>query len=298
MRRAFILAGLVTLIALGVSAYAYSASGKSRVIERPEPVADGVNVILDLKSVDIDRNQITLRAELVPRGRYLNEAEDTFAVPLRVTTKYVVSGPAISDVPAGQPVGNSYELVFPIDGDAQRYPLDRYEYSYTDPQSPGGLIPAPLIRIDTMVGNVAKPAIVSLWSDPGSLEGWTEQWNVVAAGPTLKAKLIIERSGGLLAFVTVVVALFIVVVGLTLVVAWSAFTGRKPAEAPFASWFAVMLFALIPLRINLPGAPPIGAWIDVLVFYWIEIALLAAMVIFIAGWFRFRRTADAPEVTS
>ena len=33
---------------------------------------------------------------------------------------------------------------------------------------------------------------------------------------------------------------------------------------------------MVPLRINLPGAPPIGVWMDVLVFYWVVMALMVA----------------------
>ena len=75
-------------------------------------------------------------------------------------------------------------------------------------------------------------------------------------------------------------------------VAWSVATERRPVEPTFASWFAAMLFALIPLQNFLPGVPPVGAWIDVCVFLWVEVVLLASMGVFVVSWFRFRSRPD------
>lgn len=38
-----------------------------------------------------------------------------------------------------------------------------------------------------------------------------------------------------------------------------------------------LLFALIPLRGFLPGDPPLGSWIDVLVFFWVELILMLSV---------------------
>ena len=50
-----------------------------------------------------------------------------------------------------------------------------------------------------------------------------------------------------------------------------------------------MLFAVVPLRNLLPGAPPAGAWIDQAVVLWLLTALAAAMVLYIVAW---RRQSD------
>jgi hypothetical protein len=38
--------------------------------------------------------------------------------------------------------------------------------------------------------------------------------------------------------------------------------GRRKFVPPFVTWFAAMLFAVIPIRNLLSGAPPSGAWMD------------------------------------
>ena len=45
-----------------------------------------------------------------------------------------------------------------------------------------------------------------------------------------------------------------------------------------------MLFAVVPLRTFLPGAPPPGAWVDEAIVLWVLIGLAAAMVIYIVCW--------------
>ena len=133
------------------------------------------------------------------------------------------------------------------------------------------------------------------WSREG-LEGWTEHWHLMVDGSTLKTKLMVERSSGLMVFVAIILVLLVVLANLAMLVPWSAFSGRRPVEPGFAGWIAALLFALIPLRINLPGAPPIGAWIDALVFYWVEVIMLFAMAIFVTAWFRFRDEPDYTEL--
>lgn len=297
VRRWYLVVAAVGLCALA-SAYLYSASGKSRYDDVPAQVPDGVNVLLDLVSINPAQHEITMRIELAPQGSYLNEADDTFAVPLRMTTKSVVEGAVVTDIPAGQAVGNDYKLVFPIDGEQQRYPLDEYTYAYEESHRPKVFIPAPLLKIERTDGNAVRPVPVGLWRNPKGLDGWTENWTMAGDGHVLKARLLMTRSGGVLAFVSIVLTLLVVIANLAILVAWSAFTGRRPVESGFAGWLTALLFALIPLRINLPGAPPIGAWLDAVVFFWIEIAILVALVFFVAAWFRYHDVPDYTELNA
>ena len=41
-----------------------------------------------------------------------------------------------------------------------------------------------------------------------------------------------------------------------------------------AALMTALLFALIPLRGFFPGQPPLGSWIDVLVFFWVELIVM------------------------
>ena len=61
--------------------------------------------------------------------------------------------------------------------------------------------------------------------------------------------------------------------------------GRRKFVPPFATWYAANLFAIVPLRNILPGAPPPGSLIDQALVQWVLLAL-AAMALYIFAWVR------------
>ena len=63
-------------------------------------------------------------------------------------------------------------------------------------------------------------------------------------------------------------------------------TGRKEFQMTFTTWFTAMLFAVVPLRNILPGAPPPGAWIDQVLVLWVIVALVSSMVVYVGHWYR------------
>lgn len=295
-RRALMVVAVVAVCA-STSAVLYETSGQSRISSAPDPVSDGVNILLEAADFDPDYNEATLRIELVPVGSHFNDPDDEFAVHLQMITKNVIEGPVVRDIPAGTAVGKDYELVYPVEGDSTRYPLDRYRYSYQYSNDSQSTVSAPLVKIEKVTDSGEEPVPVGLLAGPSDvLEGWADHWDLSVDGSTLKTTLVLERSGALRAFVALVLVLLAVVANLALLVAWSSFTGRRPVEPGYASWLAALLFALIPLRVNLPGAPPIGAWIDAVVFFWVELVLLFAMALFIAAWFRYRDVPDYSEL--
>ncbi|OMC42509.1 hypothetical protein A5744_16585 [Mycobacterium sp. IS-1264] len=52
------------------------------------------------------------------------------------------------------------------------------------------------------------------------------------------------------------------------------------------TWYAAMLFAVIPLRNALPDSPPLGSWIDVSVVRWVIVALVGSMLLYLSCWWR------------
>lgn len=292
-RRGLAAAGLLVLAFLG-TLLGYAQSGKTHVVERSSPVSDGINIELDVLGIDAVSRQISVRAMLVPEGRYFDEDEQAFATSLRVTTRFALRESADFTVEAGQPIGGSFDFDVPVYGNVQVYPFDRYDFSNDDPKKVGRIIPAPLIKIDEVLddGRTAPVPVGVSDRDPGDEPGWTEYWRMITDGSTLNVELVMERSGAVLVAVGIVVFLVLCLAALSASVAWAVATKRRPIEPTFASWFAAMLFALIPLQGFLPGAPPVGAWIDVTVFFWVEIILMAGLAVFIISWFKYREPPD------
>ena len=63
--------------------------------------------------------------------------------------------------------------------------------------------------------------------------------------------------------------------GVSLFVALQTLRNKRRFQPPMTTWYAAMLFAIVPLRNALPDAPPIGSWIDVTVTLWVVAASVA-----------------------
>ena len=167
-------------------------------------------------------------------------------------------------------------------GDPGNWPFDSYQ---TEP-----------ISADAFVGsgdNLKKvPARVEV---TGELDGWDATVNRVhdpAALPTQRGSdngnvvITLRRAKGPLIFDLGICLVLIALPTLALLVAIPMVLGRRKFLPPFATWYAANLFAIVPLRNILPGAPPPGSWIDQAIVQWVLIALVTAMSLYIIAWIR------------
>jgi Domain of unknown function (DUF4436) len=167
-------------------------------------------------------------------------------------------------------------------GDPGNWPFDSYK---TQP-----------ISADAFVGSgdaVKKvPARVEV---TGELDGWDIQVNRLVdpgALPTQRGSdngnvvITLRRAKGPLIFDLGICLVLISLPTLALLVAIPMALGRRKFLPPFATWYAANLFAIVPLRNILPGAPPPGAWIDQAIVQWVLIALVTAMSLYIFAWVR------------
>lgn len=167
-------------------------------------------------------------------------------------------------------------------GDPGNWPFDSYR---TEP-----------IAADAFVGSGENrkkmPARVEV---TGALDGWEVSVNRVhepSALPTSRAAdtgnvvITLKRAKGPLIFDLGICLVLISLPTLALLVAIPMALGRRKFLPPFATWYAANLFAIVPLRNILPGAPPPGAWIDQAIVQWVLIALVTAMSLYILAWVR------------
>jgi hypothetical protein len=107
-------------------------------------------------------------------------------------------------------------------------------------------------------------------------------------------RLNVRRALSSALFGTLICGVLIAIAVLGLFVAVQTLRDRRKFQPPMTTWYAAMLFAVVPLRNALPGVPPFGAWIDVTVVLWVIVALVAAMLLYIVCWWRHLR----PEVVA
>ncbi|WP_186241691.1 DUF4436 domain-containing protein [Mycobacterium simulans] len=128
----------------------------------------------------------------------------------------------------------------------------------------------------------------------GSLDGWdatvTRVHDPDEPDPTVQDDVIItlHRSKSSLIFDVGICLVLLALPALALWVAIPMALGRTTFLPPFATWYAAMLFAIVPLRNIFPGSPPPGSWIDQAFVLWVLIALVVAMFLFVVAWSRQR----------
>jgi hypothetical protein len=167
-------------------------------------------------------------------------------------------------------------------GDPGNWPFDSY---HTEPISADAFVgPADALK--------KVPARVEV---TGSLDGWEISVHRVhdpAALPTSRTMdngnvvIYFKRAKGPLIFDLGICLVLIALPTLALLVAIPMALGRRKFLPPFATWYAANLFAIVPLRNILPGAPPPGSWIDQAIVQWVLIALVTAMSLYIFAWVR------------
>jgi Domain of unknown function (DUF4436) len=164
-------------------------------------------------------------------------------------------------------------------GDPGTWPFDSYR---TEP-----------ISADVFVGTGAErkrlPALVQV---TGAMDGWdasvTRNSDSSETGSHNTSNVIVtmQRAKGPLIFDLGIILVLISLPTLALVVAIPMAMGRRKFVPPFATWYAANLFAIVPLRNILPGAPPPGSMIDQALVQWVLLALATAMALYIYAYIR------------
>lgn len=273
---------LVLLYVTSVGLYARSISDAG-IQQIPDPGDDGVALVLAPRTFSPQDNSLTALVSVSP-GPALLDGERHLLRDLVIELNPVL-GESNFTIDAGT-TPSPLSVVLPADGDVQDYPFDRYQVlmvaTVSTRDGDGALTPVPARAgvIGDLIGwNLSAlevDDVGSLWSDEGLALTGTQ----------------VARAGSTVAISLLILTLMIVLAVLGLLVARSVASKRRRIEATMASWFGAMLFALVPLRGFLPGAPPLGSWIDILIVFWVEVALMVALAVFISSWLRLTPRPD------
>jgi Domain of unknown function (DUF4436) len=164
--------------------------------------------------------------------------------------------------------------VFPVPltvaRDVERWPFDTY---YTGP-----------VTVELFVGTAAPERASVTFVD--RLTGWIVQVNRVNANPTSPYVVALQRSASTLLFALVILLIFVAIAAIGLFVAIQTYRDPSKFQSPLTTWYAAMLFAVVPLRNALPGSPVFGSWIDLTIVLWVLVALVVSMLLYIAAWAR------------
>ncbi len=255
-----------------------SGSATELEVEAPELGSGSDTVVLialqSLRTVDYD---VDVKVLVSPADSLVDEQLDALKQDIVVRLHPWNSLGEIK-FPAGSAPAETAATI-DVDGDVNAWPFDTYT---TDEMS-----------ADLLIGEGADrrlvPARVVV---EGSLQGWNLSSETVTPSPQAKGgdsdavQITMSRALGPLAFDLGIVLVLLTLPALAMFTALPVITGRKQFQIAFATWYAAMLFAVVPLRNILPGVPPPGAWIDVALVLWVIIALVTAMVMVTVSWYR------------
>lgn len=236
----------------------------------PTPAAQPV-VSIDLDTLHTANNELEIGVLLIAPERFVDPELGVLNTDVAVRLYPWVDLGELK-FPEGQTPA-SINATIEAHGDADRWPFDTYT---TKP-----------ITADVLVGSgddrAVLPAQVRI---SGQMEGWNVEVRQTNADSSASV-ITLSRHRGTLAFDLGICLVLIALPAMALVVAIETIRGKRQFLPPLCTWFAAMLFAVVPLRNILPGAPPPGAWIDQAVVLWVLIALVSAMGIYITAWYRF-----------
>jgi hypothetical protein len=279
----------VIILMVVVSVYVLSLLGVHQLQEAEAPLppldlsqggGDATIVQLNLEELKPTTNRLTVNVLAYPGISAYDNRFDVLSTDVAVRL-YPTSDLGDLHYPKGKAPAQLSTTV-EAHGDPGNWPFDTYS---TEP-----------ISADAFVGsgdNLKKvPARVEV---TGELDGWDVSVNRVhdpAALPTQRGSdngnvvITLKRAKGPLIFDLGICIVLIALPTLALLVAIPMALGRRKFLPPFATWYAANLFAIVPLRNILPGAPPAGSWIDQAIVQWVLIGLITAMSLYIVAWVR------------
>lgn len=272
--------GLVLFIAAYITSvvlYAQSGMGHSREISGVGPKPSGwTEATVDVEEIQSKNSLLQANLSLTPAPDLLDPV--THALKEDFT---LVASSVLSTGRRTWKKGSMIDVVRisgALDGDIANWPFDRY---HTGP-----------INIEVFAGadQIPQPVAITLVD---RLLGWKIEVKHVGVGEHSPYQLYLYRSPSTVAFGVIILGVFIALAGLAFFVAIQTIRGLRRFQPPMTTWYAAMLFAIMPLRTALPDSPPSGCWIDVTIVLWVIVVLVISMVIYIYCWWRHLRPEPA-----
>jgi hypothetical protein len=254
--------------------------GHPHVIATEGPTAaDGTTVTVDIEAIQSDNSVLRANVTVSPGPALLDPATHGLKDDLGLTVTSLVNASKHS-WPKGT-LPDVFAVSGTLTGDVADWPLDHYQSGPIDIELFSGAAqmphPAAVILVDRLLGWK-----VDVTHDPN-------------IGPHGSYQLNLGRTLSTAAFGLVILGVLIALAVLGLFVATQTRRDRRKFQPPMTTWYAAMLFAVMPLRNALPDSPPFGAWIDITVVLWVIVALVISMAIYISCWWRHLKP-DHPSV--
>ena len=267
---------LLVVFVIGAVIYAnYSNEGGVRVQGANTGMdEDGIAATIQVTGLDPRTNTATVElifeasgfSDFDENGRALSNVRITVSTP---------DGSQEIKVLAGNALGRTVTS-FAVQGQEADYPFDEYD---------GWLF----ISADTYAKQAdgslesVKQLLVNL-DARGGIDGWNTSADISEfPSEVAMANLHYDRAFSTQLFALLLLTLMTSLALAALFVAILLISNRRAAEVALLGWTASLLFALPLLRNSMPNGPPIGANIDILLFFWVlSTAIISALLVVVS----------------
>lgn len=276
--RSHMRAGLVVLLAVIASVMITSVvlyidgAGPRRVSGDTPRAGNATAVTLNIESVESNYSVLMGNLAISPGSALLDPATDGLKQDLTVEVTSVAT-PVKRTWSKGMLPG-VVPVPLTLSRDVERWPFDRY---YTGP-----------ITVELRVGDAQKPERANVVI-MDRLAGWKLQASRPDNARPGVYEVDMRRAASTMAFAIVLLCILVAIAGAAVFVAVQTLRDRRKFQSPMTTWYAAMLFAVVPLRNALPGSPAFGSWIDMTIVLWVLAALVISMLLYIACWWRHLR---------
>ena len=277
-KKGWVLLGVT--LAMVVAVYAlvvafYSAEGGSTFSDSDQAPTSGISATMEPISISPDASVASFRITLASNDKAIEDPDGRAADNIRVT----VSGPDGSQevrILQGAAFGRA-EIEVGISGELAQYPFDTYSGVY--------FVSADFFDRESGGANQTRETIPVVVTTRGAVNGWDTNFAVeYTPAPDAVISVGYERAFSTKLFAIVLISLAFIVALIALVISFLVFSNRRKIEIALLAWSGSLIFALPILRSYLPGAPPIGAAIDIYVFLWSIVMSFVAVFFIVAAW--------------
>ncbi len=267
--------GYIALILL----YSQGASAQPLRVEQRAPGSSGTVVTLEVEDVQSNYTVLMANLTVLPGAELLDPVTHSLKEDLSVAVTSVAKPTTLSWSRGMYPGVAPVPLT--LAGDIEHWPADHYR------SGP--------VTVELFTGPERSPerATVTFFD---RLPGWKVQVVNSKRGdllPTYRVKL--QRSLGTTAFAVVILSVLVAIAGSAAYVAIQTVRTRRKFQPPMTTWYAAMLFAVVPLRNAFPGSPPFGSFIDMTLVVWVIVVLVVSMLTYVYCWWRDIRPEPARQ---
>lgn len=263
--------GVVVFVAgYAASIVLYVNGGMGHRHQMSNGAGDGTKVTVDIEDIQSNTGILVANIAVVPAPALLNAQTGTLVDDLNVVASSVIQA-SKRTWPKGS-LPDAFRVSISLTGDVADWPFDRYE---TGP-----------INVQLFSGSSQTPESVMV-TLVDRLLGWEVDVGRPDKGqPYAPYRLHLHRSHSTTAFAVLILGVLIALAALAYFVAVQTVRNRRKFQPPMTTWYAAMLFAVMPLRNALPDSPPFGSWVDVTIVLWVIVVLTISLVLYISCWWR------------